>query len=94
MSEKGAFPAVALNEMNMHARSLAGCDAQNETGKAGAAAEVGPDPGLRDQPEKLERISDMPLPDPVQGRGSDEVLHLLPTAEFDFQGLKPGHRFT
>ena len=55
---------------------------QNQTWKAGAAAEIGDHlRALRHEPQELQRIGDMPRPDIGHTRFADQVHLALPFAQ-------------
>ena len=69
-------------------------DGNHQAGKASAAAEIEPAPGLRKERCELGAVGHMPAPDLGQGARRDQVLHPLPLGEERDIGGEPLPRFT
>jgi hypothetical protein len=94
MTQEGAFAAVALKQIDFHAGSFQRSDAEDETRKAGAGAEIEPSASIGSEIEELEGIGDMPRPDVFQRFGPDEVFDPLPAPELLREKVETAKCFT
>ena len=80
--------------MNLRARRIRQRAGDHQAGKPAAGAEIGPDPRLGRQSEKLQRIGDMARPELGSVDGAIRVDALLPVEQQIDEAVEPLRCFT
>ena len=91
LAQEGAFPRIRLDQLDAGRAE----NRQNETWKAGAAAEIDHAPrAIGDERLQLRRIEDVPTPQINKGIAADEVDSRRPTDQQSGVRVEPGKCFT